>query len=69
MREKYRNTFKCWKLHSLYPIEERQSFSFVSSFNGLTKLDNGQLIFNGPSPASFSFIFVFSNKHHNFYNK
>ena len=24
---------------------------------------------NGPSMASFSFIFVFSNKHHNFYNK
>ena len=24
---------------------------------------------NGPIPASFSFIFVFSNKHFNFYNK
>ena len=24
---------------------------------------------NGPFPASFSFIFVFSNKHHKFYNK
>ena len=24
---------------------------------------------NGPSPASFKFIFVFSSKHYNFYNK
>ena len=24
---------------------------------------------NGPTPASFSFIFVFSNKQYNFYNK
>ena len=24
---------------------------------------------NGPFPASFSFIFVFSNKHYNFYKK
>ena len=27
------------------------------------------IFLNGPSPASFSFIFVFSNKHYNFYNK
>ena len=25
--------------------------------------------FNGPFPACFLFIFVFSNKHYNFYNK
>ena len=28
-----------------------------------------EMFLNEPSPASFSFIFVFSNKHNNFYNK
>ena len=29
-------------------------------------LQNNDSFFNGPSSASFSFTFVFSNKHHNF---
>ena len=30
---------------------------------------NSYFFKNGPSPASYSFIFVFSNKYYNFYNK
>ena len=30
---------------------------------------NALIFFNGPSSASFSYIFVFSNKHYNSYNK
>ena len=29
----------------------------------------GKIFFNGPTPASFSFIFGLSNKYYNFYNK
>ena len=40
-----------------------QLFDFV--YQRIAKI----VLKNGPSSASFSFIFVFSNKHYNFHNK
>ena len=43
---------------------------YTRTYNNLNPISDAFVSFlNGPSPAYFSFIFVFPNKHYNFYKK
>ena len=51
----------------LLPISFRYTKGLVSAFHTFSNVL--QYLKNGPTPASFSFIFVLSNTHYNFNNK
>ena len=62
--------------HELLQFIEPETFQSVDQVcrplchNNCLNLNAQKMVLkNGPSLASFSFIFVFSNKHYNFYNK
>ena len=68
-----------WSIHSVLLNLRWKTLTSLGTFKiypwwadpNVTDLNalNLNILFNGPSPANVSFIFIFSNKHYNFYNK
>ena len=56
---------KLWRKNSIAPF----NYQLILDWNLFLTKGLAQVFLNGPSAASFSFIFIFSNKYYIFYNK
>ena len=68
-RKAYLPTYLRWNTNLLSQPSRVFEIKVAGAFKSFKFLHLILNFLNGPSQASFWFIFVFSNKHYNFYNK